>query len=229
MLRSKLARVAFPLFLAAMIALAVIFGDQVRGWITTLESMDVTRRQSLLAAAAVVALQVVQVVVFVVPGEVVQIASGFLFGVAGGAALSFLGILAGSAFNYWVGRWMGRPFVTAVTSAHTRQRIDGVLDRRGTRIGFFLLFVIPGIPKDVLGYVAGAGGAQFPFGPFLLFSMVGRIPGIVGSAAIGASAASGNVVLSAILFATAVLLLVAGLLNQRRIETWLHAVLRRER
>lgn len=226
--RSKIvASVAFPLFLAVAVSAAVVWGPQVQDWITVLESLDVATRHSPAVAAAVVGLQVLQVVVFLIPGEVVQIAAGFLFGVLGGAGLSVLGILVGSTVNYWVGRALGTPFVEAVIRRETRRRIDAVLDRRGARVGFFLLFVIPGIPKDILGYVAGSRPLQFSFGPFVLFSMLGRLPGIVGSAMIGASAAAGRMGISVALLGTAVLLLILGITNQRRVEAWIGRLLSR--
>lgn len=222
MVRSKIiAGTAFPLFILGIIAAAIVFRDPISAWITDLEALEIARDNRPAVAVAVVGLQVLQVVVFIVPGEVVQIAAGVVFGIVGGAVLSTIGILVGSAVNFWVGRLLGSPFVDAITAPETRRRVEESVSRRGTRIGFFLLFVIPGIPKDILGYVAGAGRNAFRFGPFLLFSMVGRVPGIIGSAAIGASAAQGNVVLAAVLFGLAVLALVLGLFNQRRIETWI--------
>ena len=212
-----------------MIAMTIVFGDDVGAWIAELEALDVADQHTLPVASAVVGLQVVQVVVFLIPGEVVQIASGFLFGVAAGSGLSFLGILVGSSVNFGVGRLLGRPFVDSITNAEQRAKIDAVMERRGARIGFFLLFVIPGIPKDILGYVAGSAGARFRFGPFLLFSMVGRIPGIVGSATIGATAAAGNIWVSVSLLAAAVVLLVTGLVYQRRVEALLSNVVSRFR
>ncbi|MCG8478834.1 MAG: VTT domain-containing protein [Spirochaetales bacterium] len=225
MSRSKLRDlVAFPLFLAAVIVVAVVYRDEIAAVVAQLRTEGAERTISPLL---VVALQILQVVVFIIPGEVVQIGAGFLFGVAGGAALSLAGIAVGSLINYTVGRLLGRRFVTAITSERARQRIDSVMERRGTRIGFFLLFVIPGIPKDILGYVAGAAGKTMNVGTFLLFSMVGRVPGIVGSAMIGASAAAGRTVTALVLFSLAALALILGVRHRRRIEAMAARVLSR--
>jgi uncharacterized membrane protein YdjX (TVP38/TMEM64 family) len=241
--RSKLRQLAaFPLLLAALVAAAVWLGDDVRRILQQLRATPPTAGSVLLPAAVVVLLQIVQVIVFVIPGEVVQIAAGYLFGVAGGSLVSVAGILVGSGVNYWVGRLLGRQFVSAITTLEQRDRIDSVMRRRGVQVGFFSLFVIPGIPKDVLGYVAGAAGGSdrpaaetetesesggtgasdrgqaFRFAPFLALSMVGRIPGIVGSALIGSTAAEGRIWLSLALLAAAGVLLFLGLRYQRRIE-----------
>lgn len=214
--------ILFPLFLVLVLVLAAIFGEEIRAVLEQLR--DAGRgADPLRTGALLVAIQVVQVVVFVIPGEVVQIAAGFIFGIGGGVLVSVVGILVGSCVNYAVGRLLGRPFVTAITSAAGRERINALFEREGARIAFFLLFVIPGLPKDILGYVAGSQPRQFPFMSFVLFSMLGRLPGIVGSALIGVSAAAGRVWLSVGLMAAAGLLLIVGLLNQRRVERWLSA------
>ncbi len=225
MSRSKLRDlIAFPLFLAVVVTAAVVYRDEISAVIALVQSEGAERIRSPLV---IVALQILQVVVFVIPGEVVQIGAGFLFGVVRGATLSIVGIAVGSLINYTVGRLLGRRFVEAITSAESRRRIDNIVERRGTKIGFFLLFVIPGLPKDILGYVAGAAGHSMSVKTFLLFSMIGRVPGIAGSAAIGASAAAGHTTVAITLFVLAVVALILGIKHRRRIEAAAARVLAR--
>ncbi|MDA3947954.1 MAG: TVP38/TMEM64 family protein [Spirochaeta sp.] len=213
-------RIGFPLFILVLLAGAVVFREPLE----SLLASDIALERALAAtsvgpAPALVALQVLQVIVFIIPGEVVQIAAGYLFGVVPGAALSVLGILIGSVFNYWIGRALGRRFVESVTPSGPLKRIEETTGRRGAQIGFFLLFVIPGIPKDILCYVAGAAGMRF--GPFIAFSTIGRLPGIVGSAVIGATAAQQGLVPAAVLLGFAAVLLVIGVNRQRQLERML--------
>lgn len=218
-------RVGFPLFILGILALAVIYREPIGGVLGSEERLEEAIASTGVGAPVVLVLvQILQVVIFIIPGEVVQIAAGYLFGVFGGAGLSVAGILVGSAVNFGVGRWLGRPFIASVTREATLKRIDDIVGRRGARIGFFLLFVIPGIPKDVLCYVAGSAGAVMTFPVFLLYSMIGRLPGILGSAVIGATAAEGNVVVAAALLGTAVVLLVLGVSFQRQLERTLHRI-----
>ena len=175
-------------------------------------------------ALVYVAIQIVQVVVFVIPGDVVQIAGGYLFGIVGGLALSLIGILIGSCINFAIARAFGRPFVEGVFGEARVSRFDALLASPRSRTGFFLLFVIPGIPKDVLVYVAGISPLRFPV--FLLVSMLGRVPGILGSAIIGNGAANENWLLSGIVFGSAALLFALGVLFRSRL---LDLVLRHSR
>ena len=89
---------------------------------------------------------------------------------------------------------------------------------RGTTT-LFLLYLIPGIPKDVLGYVAGVSPLRYVL--FITVSTLGRLPGLVGSAVIGSSAASQRWVLFGIVAAAAVVLFGAGLLLRERVQAWL--------
>lgn len=152
--RRDLRAIAFPVLLGLGILAAILLWPWVRG---VLEQIDTL---GAWAAPALLGVQVLQVVLFVIPGEVVQIAAGYLFGVVRGSALSLAGIALGSLINYGVGRALGAPFLELVLTASLRERIAATTRRRGIRVGFYLLFVIPGIPKDILGYVAGAAAVE---------------------------------------------------------------------
>jgi uncharacterized membrane protein YdjX (TVP38/TMEM64 family) len=220
---STLAILAFPLFFVLVAAVLILFGDSlaplfrdkaaIRSWIEA---------RGILGAGAFVLLQILQVVVFVLPGEIVQIAGGFAFGFGKGILLTLAGISIGSMFNYLVGRVLGRPFVEALFPAEKLAGIEGVLRDGKSLAGYFLLFVIPGIPKDALCYVGGM--SRFPPVLFLLASMAGRLPGIAGSSFMGSSAYGGNLGLSIAVFAVSALCFGLGLLFRDRITSWLAGV-----
>jgi len=103
--------------------------------------------------------------------------------------------------------------------------MEAQLATSSARIVFFLLFLIPGIPKDFLCYVAGL--TPMRLGYFLAVSMLGRIPGIVGSSVIGSAAASERWVLTGIISGGAVLLFAAGLILRPRLQAMIDRVARR--
>lgn len=209
----------FPLFLAGVI----VFAWQTREvWRPLLDSR-VNAQQWIAgfggwAPLVYVAVQVFQVVVFVVPGDVVQIAGGYLFGIAGGVLYSLIGIAIGSTIDFFIARLLGRTFVEGVFGTERVAAFDRVSDSRRARTGFFLLFVIPGLPKDALVYVAGISTLRFP--SFLLVTMTGRLPGILGSAIIGNSAARQQWLVSGLVFGFAVVLFVLGVVFRRRLQSW---------
>ncbi|HEY9593908.1 MAG TPA: VTT domain-containing protein, partial [Spirochaetia bacterium] len=93
---------------------------------------------------------------------------------------------------------------------------------QSTRIVFFLLFLIPGIPKDILCYVAGVSPLRYPF--FILASTLGRLPGIVASSLIGGAAAADRWGLLGITTGVVLVLFVLGLVFRPRLQAWLERV-----
>jgi uncharacterized membrane protein YdjX (TVP38/TMEM64 family) len=215
--RRVFAIVVFPLLIATLVVPVIIwhrelwsiFGSagKIRTWI-----------QSWGAAAPLVfmGVQAVQVIVFAIPGEVVQIAGGYLFGGGVGILLSVAGILLGSTAAFFLSRLLGRPFVAAVIPPAQLQRVEKLLESRSSRIVFFLLFLVPGMPKDILCYIAGLTPMSFLF--FLGISTVGRLPGIVGSSLIGGAARSSRWVAVVILSAAALIVFAVGLLLRPKLQ-----------
>lgn len=215
-----LAIVAFPLFFAAIAVTLILFGDRLAPFFRDREALRTwIEARGTLGPLLFYLLQILQVVIFILPGEIVQVGGGFAFGFWPGLGLSLAGIGTGSILNYFVGRALGRPFVEAVFPKDSIKQVESVVSSRKAILGYFLLFVIPGIPKDVLCYVAGM--SKFPVLLFVAASMTGRIPGIAGSSLIGSSAYQGNLALSLGLFAAAGLAFVSGLLFRARISAWL--------
>ena len=84
----------------------------------------------------------------------------------------------------------------------------------------FLLYLIPGVPKDTLTYIAGL--TPIHPGKFLLLSTIARFPGILGSCYIGANLQSKNYTVVIIVSSIAVLLFVIGMIYQEKIVNYFH-------
>ena len=208
---------ALPIFIIIVTILLLLYRDEVWRVFSSPERIEAAVDSwGYLAPLAFILVQIIQVVVFVIPGEIPQIAGGYLFGVAGGAAYSVIGILIGSSFNFLLARWLGLPFVKSLFSEARIRSFENIAHSSRAQIGFFLLFVIPGIPKDVLCYVAGLSPLRF--GAFLLISTLGRLPGIVGSAAMGDAAASSRWLLAGIIMGIALVLFFIGLIYRERVH-----------
>ena len=215
----------FVCVFGGLIALAVVYRKQL--W-TVFRSPEHLRAwvSSFGAAAPLVfiGLQALQVIIFVIPGEVPQIAGGYLFGIWSGALLSIVGIAIGSSVSFALARLLGVPFVWQFFSPPQIQRARGMADSRRSKIVMFLLFVIPGIPKDILCYVSGL--SRMGYLAFLALSMAGRTPGILGSALMGDAAAGKRWILAGSVFAGATVLFVVGYLFRDRISALLERISR---
>lgn len=219
--------VAFPLLFAAIAVAGFVFRADIAGFFRNRDSVrEWIHGLGALGPFAFIGLQIFQVVVFVIPGELTQATGGFIFGFWAGTALSIVGIALGSLANYGVGRLLGRAFVLAVLSPERLERAESILANRKAEAGYFLLFLVPGIPKDILCYLAGM--AKAPPAVFLAASMIARLPGIAGSTLIGTATFSGRFGMAISLLIASALALIAGIVWRKPLETWLTKTLTRK-
>lgn len=152
-------------------------------------------------------IQVAQVVIAFIPGEIVQVLAGVMYGTWGGLALCLVGCIIASAFVFVVIRKLGRDFVIRLFGKENIDRYDFLNDSSKLETLVFILFLIPGLPKDVLTYIVPLTSIKMR--SFLLLSTIGRIPGMVASTLIGSSITDANWPLIIAVFAVVI---VVGLL-----------------
>ncbi|MBN1698080.1 MAG: TVP38/TMEM64 family protein [Spirochaetales bacterium] len=148
------------------------------------------KSRGIAAPIIFICVQILQVVVFIIPGEFPQVAGGYLFGTAFGTLYSIIGIMIGSAINFYLSKFLGIPFVKALFKEEKFERIQSLATSKRAQIILFILFLIPGLPKDFFTYIAGL--SPIGFLSFLVISGSGRLPGIVGSTLIGDAASQKN-------------------------------------
>jgi uncharacterized membrane protein YdjX (TVP38/TMEM64 family) len=108
------------------------------------------------ATVVFVGLQAFQVVAAPIPGEATGILGGYLYGPYLGTLLSTIGLTLGSLIAFLLARYFGRPFAERFVSPATMERFDYLLHHKGVFL-IFVLFLIPGFPKDALCYLLGLG------------------------------------------------------------------------
>jgi uncharacterized membrane protein YdjX (TVP38/TMEM64 family) len=135
------------------------------------------------AAAVFVAAQFVQVVIFFIPGEVTQCAGGYIFGAWLGLVLSYLGITLGSLTAFALTRLFEHRATDWLVDRQSVRQFDRLIYGKSGGWPLFPLFVLPGIPKDLLCYIAGL--TPMPVGTFLVISTLGRFPGVFLSSLFG--------------------------------------------
>jgi uncharacterized membrane protein YdjX (TVP38/TMEM64 family) len=121
-------------------------------------------------------LQVTQVVAAPIPGEVTGLLGGFLYGPVLGTMLSTIGLTIGSYIAFALSRALGRPFVEKFVNRSVLSRFDYLLHHKGVFL-VFLLFLIPGTPKDYLCYILGLGHLSTI--QFLVIGATGRLLGTI--------------------------------------------------
>ncbi len=160
-------------------------------------------------------LQIVQVVAFFVPGEIIQIAGGYIYGVFLGTLFSIIGITLGSIIIYYLANVIGKDFVDKLIRKKKLQFVEKALNQNRISYTIFFMYLIPGVPKDILGYICGMLNVDFK--KYIIYSTLGRIPGILMSAYFGAKLYTGDKNLLVILAVISIALLMFGIINGEKI------------
>lgn len=164
----------------------------------------------VLSRLAMIGINMIQVVLAFLPGEPIELASGYAFGFWEGTALCLVASALATSLVYWaVHRW-GWRVAGLFFDRSMLDRFSWLRDERRLELVMFIVFLIPGTPKDFLTYFAGLTRARFL--PVLLITTVGRIPSIVTSTVAASSFDSGNYLVTGISLAVAVVLALAGVL-----------------
>jgi uncharacterized membrane protein YdjX (TVP38/TMEM64 family) len=134
---------------------------------------------------AYILLQIIQVIIAPIPGGAIEFLGGYLFGVKAGFFYSMIGLILGSWMAFSLARMFEKWAVEKLVSEKTRKKFDYLIGHEGLILSF-LLFLIPGFPKDALCYILGL--TPMHAGIFLIISTIGRIPGTLMACLQGAKA-----------------------------------------
>lgn len=149
-----------------------------------------------------------QIIVAVIPGEPIEIASGYAFGWFWGAVYCLIGTLLGQMIVFLFTKKFGMDFVEIFVSKEKLEKMAFLKDSKKIYITIFFIFLIPGTPKDVMSYIAGITPIKLI--PFLLVSGVARIPSVVSSTIGGSYLGTKNYTMAAVVFI--VTLIISGIL-----------------
>lgn len=127
-----------------------------------------------LSVVIFIGIQILQVLMAPIPGEVSGFIGGYVYGIVLGTLYSTIGLTIGSWLAFTLSRTLGRPFVERIVSPETIGKYDHIMSHQGPWVAF-LLFLIPGFPKDALCYVLGLSHIKIWI--FLVISTLGRLLG----------------------------------------------------
>jgi uncharacterized membrane protein YdjX (TVP38/TMEM64 family) len=208
-------------FIGSIAFVTIRFGPE----LTKLVSNSYKFREYVLSfgpwsAVVFMLFQVLQVVIAFIPGEPVQIAGGYIFGTLWGTVYSMIGITAGYILVFAGVRLFGFPLVKKFVPEKEFQKFGLLINSPKLETTVFLLFLIPGIPKDILVYIAGLT----PIQPVLFFIIIffARLPAMIGSSFIGAEIQSSEYLVAIIVSVIASILFVLGYIYKRRIIDYVH-------
>ena len=151
-----------------------------------------------------------QVVIAVVPGEPFEIAAGYAFGYLWGTVLFMIGAVIGSAVIFFFVRRYGQGFCDLFFDRKKLSELKFLKNTKRNKVLYFIVFALPGTPKDMLSYFAGL--SDMSFWHWMLISTLGRIPALITSVIGGGAIGEGNYVTAMTAFGIALAVSAAGYL-----------------
>jgi len=173
------------------------------------------------AAILFIGLQALQVIAAPIPGEATGFVGGYLFGTGAGIVFSTIGLTLGSWAAFLIARLLGRHIVERLASPETMRKYDYLMKHKGLFLAF-LLYLIPGFPKDFLCYLLGLGHMRQA--PFLIVSTSGRFFGTVLLTVGGALFRQGRYAAFFLVIGAGVALVLTVIVNRRRVERWIRGM-----
>ena len=165
--------------------------------------------------------QVLQVVIAAIPGQAFQLAAGYFFGFLPGLLWSVIGVVLGTIITFYLARFLGRDAMYLIFGEKKLQSFIDKLNSKRAYLLVFIIYLIPGIPKDLFNYAAGV--SEINFKAFLILSTIGRIPGMMGSLIIGLMVKNGNYTALIILGAILAVILILAFIFRHRLRYLLDA------
>lgn len=184
-------RIVLSLIVIALFILLTIafwyWWDDIKALIVFISDQDAfgeyLRSFGILAPLVLFAAQMIQVFIAFIPGHVVSISGGYVFGFAWGLIMNLSFTVFASQLAYFLARWAGRPLVYRLVDNDTVDYWERVANEKGT-VFFTIAFLLPIFPSDAMNFVGGLSGISA--GKFFIANFIGRMPSAIMLTMIGA-------------------------------------------
>ena len=163
-----------------------------------------------------VGMMIFQIIFAIIPGEPLEIGAGYAFGAFEGSLLCIVGIVLGSILVFLFSRYFGAKAVEAIYPREKLEKFKFINNPKKLNILAFILFAIPGTPKDILTYFIGL--TPMKLGTWILICSVARIPSVVTSTIGGNALGLKDYRFAIIAFIVAVVISIFGVIIHQKIS-----------
>lgn len=201
----KALKIALAILSLAIIIITIIYMIPVMTQLSTpegkIELKDKVQSTGFLGMMMLFGLQVAQIFLFILPGEPIEIIAGMCYGGFWGTIFILISAAIISTGIFFLVRKLGKKFVYEFCNEEKVKKIENskmFQDPKKVEMIIFILFLLPGTPKDLLVYIAGL----LPIKPsrFIIISTLARIPSIISSTYAGEKILDGNYKMAAIMY-----------------------------
>jgi uncharacterized membrane protein YdjX (TVP38/TMEM64 family) len=167
----------------------------------------------IFAPLCYIALQIAQIILAPVPGQIVNGIGGFMFGWWG-----IIWTVIGSAIGYLIvvliAKKFGRPLLEKIFKKEAIDKFDFAIGDNASII-LFLIFLLPGLPDDMVGYMAGL--TDVPVKKLLVIILLGKLPVWIITNYLGMGIGESDLIPVAVVSAVTVIILAVAFWQKDRI------------
>lgn len=183
--KQKIIKLIITIALIAVICLAIYLPLKLTGAIEKINSAEKLRDVILSGGAysyfIYFAIQFLQVTFLPLPAFVTTVPGTWVFGPWIAFGISFLAIMAGTIFAFYLGRKIGKPIINWIVGKNDAEKWNKKLEQG--KFVFFLMMLFPCFPDDILCLLVGATNMRFRF--FLITNLISRPIGIACTCFLG--------------------------------------------
>ena len=196
--------------LVALVTLgSVLLGPKIVTFVEDPEKMrELLGSEDPISYLIFIGRQFLQIVFAFIPGEVVEVGAGYIYGTVKGTLLCLVGVAPATALVFGLTRLLGHKFTEIMIYSRDLKKLKFLNDERKLTVILFLLYFLPGTPKDLITYFAGV--TKIKTAPFFIISIFCRLPSILTSTLAGSQLGKENYLISAIIFAVTGVIAVGG-------------------
>lgn len=171
-------------------------------------------------------MQIIQIVICIIPGQPIQIAASYTLGFWAGLIATLIGAVLGTIITYILASFLGKSVMHILFGKEKIDKYAKKLNSRRSYLIIFLIYLIPGIPKDSVSYIAGV--SEIKLRPFIYISTIGRIPGVAGSLLFGYFTKTKNYEGLIVLSVISLLIFIMSIYRRKEIAEWVDSIQEKE-
>jgi len=196
-----------------------------REWLSGLPGY--LRQYKGYSSLVLIGLQIMQVIICILPGQPIQFAASYMFGVLPGYLISITGAIIGAFISFHLAKILGSDALYLLFDEKKIEDYRNKLNSSKGLLAVLLIYLIPGIPKDLAAYAAGISNMNCR--SFILMSTIGRTPAMMGSLLLGYFFERGNYAAIGVLAAVTVIILAVCLIKRKAIMNLLDDIEARDK
>lgn len=145
----------------------------------------------------VLAAQIAQTILAVIPSGPIVMISGMLFNPFVAVVVCLLGQTIGAIIVYYLVKWLGYNFIALFIDPDKIKDSKLLGNKTRTNVLMFGYLLIPALPKDIVSFIAPF--TKIKIKEFILISFVARIPMTIVTVFMGSSIIDGSYILAIVL------------------------------